>query len=699
MVQKVSVELDIIDNLIKNSAGVSRQFGEHLKTMETALQRLDRSMATNSASSTNLLGVFDRLGKAAQTGGNTAGGAFRGVATELGIMAGGAFAGYMALQKLEEGFTASVQAAREMKAITRTLEFAAGGARAGAEEFAFLTAETNRLGISLQASAHSYASMAAAAHGTSLQGKATRDVFTAVAEASTVMGLTAEQTDGAMTALTQMISKGKVEAEELRGQLGERLPGAFNIAARAMGMTTAELDKMMANGQLFTEDFLPKFAEALHESVGGAAVKASSEAQQSIQRLENEMFSAASGAGSVFVGVMGAAAKAILAVKDASDAANAARGNAVIAGLPRDVTAQVKALEEGLRLAKEAKALEDQKAAGPSNKQQAAIKEMEKEAAKQAKKDAEEAKKNAAEQLRVDEAAGTNREKREAKFANAVKERERRIADQKYDNARKLQAATIEAEKTVRDNQASTMRPGFDKQRAELDAHRQDDLDAFNKSENAKTLGFMQAEIVRTSINKKYAEQRKSINRAESQSNLQVTGGVLTALGSLMETYAGKNKAQAKAAMRVTEAGALASTAAGVMHAWGDEGNGNFYTRLAESIIVGVAGATQIMKIEQAMGSFADGGYTGPGARLQPRGIVHANEYVVPSSTVNGMGGPGGVEAALYGTGPTLHAPINITIQGDASANTVKQIGTEVNRHLRGMQRNIEMAKRRNIRG
>ena len=41
------------------------------------------------------------------------------------------------------------------------------------------------------------------------------------------MGLSADQTSGVLLALQQMISKGTVQAEELRGQLGERLPGAL----------------------------------------------------------------------------------------------------------------------------------------------------------------------------------------------------------------------------------------------------------------------------------------------------------------------------------------------------------------------------------------------------------------------------------------------------------------------------------------
>lgn len=53
--------------------------------------------------------------------------------------------------------------------------------------------------------------------------------------AGSALALSKDQMDGVFLALGQMISKGKVQAEELRGQLGERLPGAFDMAAKAMG--------------------------------------------------------------------------------------------------------------------------------------------------------------------------------------------------------------------------------------------------------------------------------------------------------------------------------------------------------------------------------------------------------------------------------------------------------------------------------
>jgi tape measure domain-containing protein len=94
--------------------------------------------------------------------------------------------------------------------------------------------------------------------------------------------------DGVFLALGQMISKGKVQAEELRGQLGERLPGAFNLAARAMGVTTAQLDDMLKKGQVTAEDMLPKLAAVLKDEFGPAAEHASQGAQGAVNRLSTE---------------------------------------------------------------------------------------------------------------------------------------------------------------------------------------------------------------------------------------------------------------------------------------------------------------------------------------------------------------------------------------------------------------------------
>lgn len=145
-------------------------------------------------------------------------------------------------------------------------EAATGSVSKGAAEYEFARAEAQRLGLDLVTTADSYLKLTAAAKGTALEGGNARDIFTAVAGASRALGLSSEQSSGALQAIQQMMSKGTVQAEELRGQLGERLPGAFQIAARAMGVTTAELGKMLEGGKVISEDFLPKFAAELQKT-------------------------------------------------------------------------------------------------------------------------------------------------------------------------------------------------------------------------------------------------------------------------------------------------------------------------------------------------------------------------------------------------------------------------------------------------
>ena len=175
-------------------------------------------------------------------------------------------------------FEASVSAER----LRTILNFSTGDS---ARDIDYLRGITQKLGLEMQSTAVAYGQFQAAAKGTAIEGQKARDVFESVAKASAVMGLSAGQTSGVLLALQQMVSKGTVQAEELRGQLGERLPGAFQVAARAMGVTTAELGKMLEQGQVIADDFLPKFARALNEHIGDAAESAATRLEASQSRM------------------------------------------------------------------------------------------------------------------------------------------------------------------------------------------------------------------------------------------------------------------------------------------------------------------------------------------------------------------------------------------------------------------------------
>lgn len=174
----------------------------------------------------------------------------------------------------------------EVMQLNRAFEAITGSTQGAQAEFAFLRQLANELGMNFYDLAAGYKDIAAAAKGTSMEGEAVRGVFTGIVEAGGALGMTAENVKGSLYAVSQMISKGKVSAEELRRQLGDRLPGAFQIAANAMGVSTAELDNMLKQGELFVDDFLPRFEKALHERYGDAARSASGDAARALDKFK-----------------------------------------------------------------------------------------------------------------------------------------------------------------------------------------------------------------------------------------------------------------------------------------------------------------------------------------------------------------------------------------------------------------------------
>lgn len=180
---------------------------------------------------------------------------------------------------------ALVDAQVQVDRLRNGFKFGAGSAEGGARELAFVREEAKRLGLEINGTANQYMKMVAASRGNSLAGAQTREVFKSIAEATVVMGMGADQSERSFMAVTQMMSKGKVMAEELRGQLGEHLPGAFSIAARAMGVTEVELNKMLETGQVFSADFLPKFAAQLRKELAGSVEESSLAMQASLNRM------------------------------------------------------------------------------------------------------------------------------------------------------------------------------------------------------------------------------------------------------------------------------------------------------------------------------------------------------------------------------------------------------------------------------
>ena len=179
------------------------------------------------------------------------------------------------------------ETAKRLEALQTALNNAVGGARAGAEEMAFIRAEVDRLNIPLEGAISGYTRLAASTKGTVLEGKRTQEMFAALAQAARVYNLSQDEFNRLLTASGQVLSKGTVASEELRGQIGEVLPGAFNIFARSAGVSTEKLSKILEQGKAGPEDFF-KFTQQLAKDTAAGVEAANQTSASALQQLANE---------------------------------------------------------------------------------------------------------------------------------------------------------------------------------------------------------------------------------------------------------------------------------------------------------------------------------------------------------------------------------------------------------------------------
>lgn len=155
----------------------------------------------------------------------------------------------------------------------------------------FLKRISNEYGQSLLGITQAFAKFRAAAGYAGVSLDEIKKIYEALTKAAGAFHLSQENTQNAMIAVEQMFSKGKVTSEELRRQLGNALPGAFGLMAKAAynaGLitenTTGAFEAAMKKGEILAKDVLPKFAEELNKITEGANFDS---LQSSINRLSN----------------------------------------------------------------------------------------------------------------------------------------------------------------------------------------------------------------------------------------------------------------------------------------------------------------------------------------------------------------------------------------------------------------------------
>ncbi|MBL0144933.1 MAG: tape measure protein [Chitinophagaceae bacterium] len=198
-----------------------------------------------------------------------------------GMSIGGLLGGAALLAGGGASFNTGVQ----QQSIARAINFTTGGN--GAEAMSHLKSQSNLLGLDEAAMQQGFKTLSGGLRGLNFDLKEQQQIMGGVNKGIATFGLQGEESKRVYLALGQIASKGTVQAEELRGQIGEVVPGAFSIAAKAMGVTEQQLNKMMDTGNLMSKDFLPKFAMQMEKEFGQSAIDASSGAAANMNRFKN----------------------------------------------------------------------------------------------------------------------------------------------------------------------------------------------------------------------------------------------------------------------------------------------------------------------------------------------------------------------------------------------------------------------------
>ena len=207
--------------------------------------------------------------------------AFRSMQMQILTFAAALGAGGLGLSNLVSRF---IDVARETNRVTTALKNVSGTMSQYADNQKYLLDLAKKYGLEINALTANYAKFTAAASISGMSMIDQRKVFESVSRACTAFGMSADDSNGVMLALSQMMSKGKISSEELRLQMGERLPVALQAMAKAAGVSVAGLDKLLKQGKLMSKDVLPKFAEALNEMIPNVDTD---NLETSVNRLKN----------------------------------------------------------------------------------------------------------------------------------------------------------------------------------------------------------------------------------------------------------------------------------------------------------------------------------------------------------------------------------------------------------------------------
>ena len=255
---------------------------------------------------------------ASLSGGSVAAGALGGAIAGIGVAAAGVISD---VTSFNNALTLQQKALANTVATADELEAALAAIENVSKDFV----------VPIGDATEQFTKLNAAARASGFGVSKVEEVYRGLAAANVALGGDAERLNGILLATQQVFSKGKVQAEELRGQIGERLAGAFAKFAKSAGLSTSELDKALEKGEVSLKDFV-KFSKSLLDEyeddakrIADAPENAAARLKQSMDNLRRAMGPIVTDIGNMFINMANTIVKALTM---AFNAINAARTEA-----------------------------------------------------------------------------------------------------------------------------------------------------------------------------------------------------------------------------------------------------------------------------------------------------------------------------------------------------------------------------------
>ena len=291
-IETIRAQINAMQGLRSQAQIGSRQF----QTLTNDINRYSQELAKAEGRSRRGGGVGGRLKAAGGVAATALGaGVFGGAEGFAGSLIGGAIGGVpgAVVGATAGAFVGNIRkqaaAVAETVATFNKYQIALAGVSTDQEDFNTSINAAKKFSeqfvVPLDTTIAQYTKLKASVVGAGLGTDETNKAFEALSASVIATGGSTEDLNSALRAASQVFSKGKVSAEELRQQIGERLPGAFTIFADSMGISTKQLDKLLEQGKVTLDDFVG-FTEELIRRYGTTAEELAKAPELAGARLE-----------------------------------------------------------------------------------------------------------------------------------------------------------------------------------------------------------------------------------------------------------------------------------------------------------------------------------------------------------------------------------------------------------------------------